>query len=282
MNTGSCLCGSVAWAIDGPLQMMSHCHCSRCRKTHGAPFATYVAAPAESFRLRGEEHVVRWESMPGFFRCFCRRCGSVVPGDGVDGNVFVPAGNFDGDPGARPLAHIFAASKAPWYEIHDDLPRFETYPQGFDAPVLPDRPPVDPPGGTRGSCLCGGVAFVVEGATMSAWACHCGRCRKARSAAHNANLFGAPEALRFTRGQELLVSYKLPDAERFTQTFCRACGSCMPRVDPSRGIAIVPMGSLDDDPGVRLQAHIFVGSKAPWYEIPEDGIPRHDQYPTSV
>jgi len=50
----------------------------------------------------------------------------------------------------------------------------------------------------------------------------------------------------------------------------------MPRLDPNRGIAVVPMGSLDDDPGIRPTAHIFVGSKAPWFEIADD-LPQYKE-----
>lgn len=50
MTRASCLCGEVMWALDGPLELMSHCHCSCCRKGHGAAFATYVVAPAARFR----------------------------------------------------------------------------------------------------------------------------------------------------------------------------------------------------------------------------------------
>jgi hypothetical protein len=75
---------------------------------------------------------------------------------------------------------------------------------------------------------------------------------------------------RFERGEDLLTSYKMPDARYFTQTFCRACGSPMPRADRERGFAVVPMGSLDDDPGIRPSRHIFVGSMAPWYAITDD------------
>src|SRR6185295_17091611 len=113
MHQASCLCGAVTWHIDGPLQVMSHCHCSRCRKTHGVNFATYVQASADGYHLHGAEHVIRWESAPGAYRCFCGICGSVVPGDPWEENIFMPAGNFLDDPGARPLAHIFVGSKAP-------------------------------------------------------------------------------------------------------------------------------------------------------------------------
>ncbi|MFI5393944.1 MAG: GFA family protein [Candidatus Binatia bacterium] len=280
MSRARCLCGAVTWESDGPLQFMSHCHCARCRKAHGAAFATAVAGPADRFRFQGTEHVARWESSPGLFRCFCGRCGSVVPGNPFDGMVFLPAGNFDDDPGARPLAHIFVASKAPWFEIHDSLPRFDAYPPGIDASILPDRQPLDPPGGIRGSCLCGGVTYVLEGKLLRCANCHCSRCRKAYSAAHASDLVAVSEALRFTRGEEMRITYKVPETKYFTHVFCRACGSSTPRVDGGRGIAIVPMGTLDDDPGIRPQYHIFVGSKAPWYTI-ADGLPQYAEYPPS-
>jgi hypothetical protein len=119
------------------------------------------------------------------------------------------------------------------------------------------------------------VAWAADGPLEFMSHCHCSRCRKARGAAHASNLFVAADALRFTRGEESLVSYKLPEARYFKPVFCRTRGSPMPRVDHERGFAAVPMGSLDDDPGLRPERHIFVGSKAPWYEItaalPEDG-----------
>src|SRR5262245_16692838 len=189
MMHSRCLCGAVAWNTDGPVEMMSHCHCSRCRKAHGTPFATYVTAPEAGFALRGREHVGRWESSPGFFRYFCTVCGSVVPGDSWQGLVFLPAGCLTADPGVRPQAHLFVASRAPWFEIHDSLLRFETYPPGVDLPAQPDLSPPDPPDrAPRGSCLCGGVAYVIEGEPLRGRNCHCSRCRAARGAAHASNL----------------------------------------------------------------------------------------------
>jgi hypothetical protein len=274
----SCLCGQVTWEAEGSLLSLSHCHCSRCRKQHGVAFASYAMAPAAGFRLRGEEHVGAWESSPGFARRFCRRCGSPVPGEPDRGFAFVPAGSFHGDPGARPQLHIFVASKAPWYEIADGLPRFDTYPPGIDAAVLPDRPlPPARPGTTRGSCNCGAVAFEYEGAPMLCRNCHCSRCRRARSAAHASNLGVKLAQLRFTRGEDRLALYKIPEARFFAQAFCATCGGKLPRLDPSRDLAVVPMGALDDDPHVRPAEHIFVGSKAPWFEI-ADALPQHAEY----
>jgi hypothetical protein len=280
MVHGSCLCSDVAWEIDGPLQLMSHCHCSRCRKAHGVSFVTYVAGQVDGFKLlRGKESIARFESSPGFFRPFCKRCGSVLPGDPFGSLVFLPAGCLEGDLGVRPEMHIFVTAKAPWIELRDGLPQHAGYPPGYDAPALPDLPArTAATGKPRGSCLCGGVAYLVEGEPVRWWLCHCSRCRKARGAAYASNLFTAADGVRFVQGQDLVTSYKVPEAKVFAQAFCRTCGAPMPRIDRGRDLAIIPTGTLDDDPGAHPQAHIFVASKAPWDVIADD-VPQHAEYP---
>lgn len=281
----SCLCGAVRWEVDGPFPRpeelgeplsalaMSHCHCSRCRKAHGAPYATYVTAREGQLRItQGRDGAVRHAPSPATNRSFCGACGSVVP-DGVAWNGFVsmPAGPFlELDLGLTPQSHIFVGSKAPWVTLPDDgLPRFDTYPEALGAPVMETRLPLDPPTGEpRGSCLCGAVTFVVTAPPIRCRACHCSRCRRAGAAACGAFLVVPHDGVRFTRGEELVVLYKLPEARYFGHAFCRACGSMMPRRDRERGITMVAMGSLDDDPGVRPEAHIYVGSKAAWDVIP--------------
>jgi hypothetical protein len=274
----SCLCGDIEWDYDGELAWMSHCHCSRCRKAHGAAFATYTWGPADRFRLHGRAKPVRWESSPGYSRSFCGRCGSTVPGDPFDGSVFLPAGSFDGDPGVRPQAHIFVGSKAPWYAIPDALERHDAYPPAITDAPQPDPPALapSPDGSVRGSCGCGAVAYAYTGDPVICRNCHCGRCRKARSAAHASNLAVPLDRFRWLRGEARLGSYKVPEAQFFAQVFCTTCGGPMPRTDASRGIAIVPMGSLDDDPRVAPRNHIFVGSKAPWFEIADD-LPQYEE-----
>jgi hypothetical protein len=273
---GSCLCGDVAWELAPPLEQAGHCHCGICRKHHGVAFQSFAAAGEAGFRwLRGQGGIQRYESSPGFFRSFCGRCGSKVPSDASEGRIFVWLGNLDGDPGVRPQAHIFAASKAPWYEISDTLPRFDAWPPGFDAPVQPDRvQPPAPPGRVGGSCLCGALAYEIELPIPMLRNCHCSRCRKARGAAHASNAVTAIDRFHWLRGEDQVASYKVPEARFFTQSFCRRCGSAAPRLDPGRAIAIVPAGSFDGDPGVRVMEHIFTGSKAPWFEI-LDALPRH-------
>ena len=145
-------------------------------------------------------------------------------------------------------------------------------------PVVERPPPADPveSGALRGSCLCGGIAYEVTEPFARVHNCHCSRCRRARAAAHTTNGFTSVDGLRFVRGEDLAVTWRLPGARFFAHAFCRTCGSGAPRCDRDRGVAIIPMGSLDDDPGRGVDSHIFVGSRAPWYAF-EDGLPTFDE-----
>ena len=281
MNKGACLCGDISWEIDGELTMMANCHCSMCRKVHGGAFGTYVGVEAESFRwTAGADHIQRYESSPDGHRPFCPRCGSLVVIEAPDrGQVFMPAGNLEGDLG-RPLdSHIFVDSKAPWYEITDSAPQFSTYPPAWGAGAVeqPERPPATA-GAIGGSCLCGAVAFEFDEALERMGSCHCSRCRRSRSSAHSVQLFVAEDQFRWVRGESEIRHFKVPEAKLFTTAFCGTCSSPMPLVFTDRGVAMVPAGALDQDPAIRPQAHIFVGSKAPWFEI-TDGLPQFEEMP---
>jgi hypothetical protein len=252
-----------------------------CRKAHGAAFATYVRSPSAGFQLlQGADRIGRYESSPGFFRAFCSQCGSVVPSEPGGERMFTPAGNLDDDPGVKPVGHIYVGSKAPWYEITDDATQFELLPPGMPDPGVEARPLPERlhPGAVRGSCLCGGVVFEVTGELPLIIHCHCSRCRKARSAPHNANAFARPDQIHFHRGQDLLRTYKLPTAKQFAPCFCGTCGSPMPRMNGQGEHVGIPAGAFDDDPGARPRLHIFTGSKASWYDIPGD-LPQFDEYP---
>ena len=129
--TGSCLCGSVGYEINGRLLDACHCHCSMCRKAHGAAYATYASLQPETFRwTSGEEFVTRYDSSPTMSRVFCSVCGSKLAVT-EDGQISaITLGTVAGDPGIRPRSHIFTGSKAPWHEISDALLRFEEWPPG--------------------------------------------------------------------------------------------------------------------------------------------------------
>lgn len=271
MVSGSCLCGAVKFSADGPLTPLSHCHCSMCRKAHGAPFVTFTSTTSDHFEWTGDESAVaRYQSSNGLERAFCRHCGSSVPEPQGSGEVYIPAGLIDDDADLVADRHIFVASQAPWHIIAGALPRHDAYPNN-ELPVIDREVSGEAPAGvTRGSCLCGGVAFEITESFKAVYNCHCSRCRKGRAAAHTTNGFTSASGVRFVRGEEFLREYKPPEAKFFTQSFCATCGSLTPRRSEERNLGIIPLGGLDDDPGPVNPDHIYVGSKAPWYDIADD------------
>jgi hypothetical protein len=280
MTQGRCLCGALSYEIDGPFVDLVHCHCSMCRKHHGAPFATWAVAPASGFRWTSDTSMLgSYQSSERGHREFCTVCGSVAPMlDEAHGIVIAPAGNLEGDLGLRPTRHMFVASKAKWYTITDGLPQHDEFPPEFGMPSTPREPVTLKPGVAQGSCLCGEVAYEIATPPMFMYQCHCSRCRRGRSAAHGANVFYKAEGFSWTRGAELVQDYAVPDAKFFAVAFCRRCGSAVPRVSAARNIVSVPAGSLDSEPGIRPAGHIYVGSKAPWFEITGD-LPQFEEMP---
>jgi hypothetical protein len=280
MTRGVCLCGKLRYEFTEPFQAMLHCHCSMCRKHHGAPFATFVAADVRSLRwLSGEEAVARYQSSERGARPYCPHCGAVAPMalPGTD-LVIAPAGNLEGEPGIRPQSHIFVGSKAPWYTITDSLPQHEGYSPELGGGLGLERAQLEvSPDRSHGSCLCGAVAYELH-SPLRMYNCHCSRCRRGRSAAHTTNLFMKPENFAFTRGAELIAEYKVPDAQRFGVAFCTRCGGEVPRLLKALGMVNVPAGTLDTDPGIRPQANIFVRSKAVWFDITDD-LPQYAEAP---
>jgi hypothetical protein len=281
MVTGTCLCGSVRFEAAGPFDMMAHCHCSMCRKHHGAMFVTFLSAPLAGFRwISGQDFIQVYRSSDNGHRPFCKRCGSVAPMVMTEmGIVFLMAGNLESDPGIRPQMHIFAKSRADWFPITDALPQHAAYPPRFvGGTEVERRAPLLKPGITQGSCLCGEIAWEFAGRPEIVQNCHCTRCRRARSAAHATNAIYKKEQLTWLRGHEHVVNYALPGAKRFGQAFCDSCGSKVPRVVESTGYVVVPCGSLDNSPGMVPLGHVFATSKAEWFEI-TDELPQWEGYP---
>lgn len=126
MLRGSCLCGSVRFEITGVPDSMYYCHCGMCRKSTGSAFATNLLVRADDFVLvAGNDDLRHYESSPGEYRCFCGHCGSPVYcwARARSEWVSVRCGTLDDDPGISPSVHLFAASKAVWDVIHDQVPR---------------------------------------------------------------------------------------------------------------------------------------------------------------
>ena len=130
MIEGGCQCGAITYAIEDEIADVSHCHCSICRKIHGAAFATYGVIAKENFRwTSGQDGLTAYNSSPDMTRSFCDICSSVLHliWKSEPHLVYVTLGTVKGDPIYPPAYHIFTGSKASWYRIADDLPQHETW-----------------------------------------------------------------------------------------------------------------------------------------------------------
>ena len=129
----------------------------------------------------------------------------------------------------------------------------------------------------KGGCLCGGIRYEINGPVGGALYCHCSMCRKFHGTAFRARLAVPKSSFRLVQGEALLTCYR--SSADTIKRFCKVCGSAMFNSwDPEPDHYGLAMGSLDDDPGVRPACHIFVGSKAPWYDI-ADSLPQHSYSP---
>lgn len=126
--TGSCLCGSIQYAVDAFSGNMTHCHCSMCRKFHGAAFASYGAVKLEDFHwLKGEEALKEYVAENGTRRMFCGNCGAsliFVSFNDEDRFVELALGTLDSEIDMEPDAHIFTRYSASWVRITDGLPEY--------------------------------------------------------------------------------------------------------------------------------------------------------------
>jgi hypothetical protein len=124
----------VRYEITGKIGPIACCHCISCRKAQGGAFATNAPVRTKYFRLvSGGDSVAQYESSPGKRRCFCQNCGSPVWSitDADPETIRIRLGLLDGDPERRPVGHFWVSEKAPFYEIRDELPQWQS--DGRDA-----------------------------------------------------------------------------------------------------------------------------------------------------
>lgn len=129
--TGRCLCEGVAYEIRGELGPIFNCHCSKCRRWHGAAFRTRATINANQFTwLKGRELVAGYHSSEFVVKHFCKVCGSnlISTYENDPYKIGVPLGGLDQSPNNKPEGHFWVGSKSPWYAITDGLPQYETWP----------------------------------------------------------------------------------------------------------------------------------------------------------
>jgi hypothetical protein len=131
---GHCLCGEVRYEVDAELGPIVACHCSFCRRAHGAAFIPVFAVSRNDFRwLAGEENVKVFTTPGGGTRTFTTCCGTRLFNSPrkFPEIVSLIAETLDEPLTEPPAVHINVESKAPWYEIRDDKPQFPALPRAF-------------------------------------------------------------------------------------------------------------------------------------------------------
>jgi hypothetical protein len=126
-----------------------------------------------------------------------------------------------------------------------------------------------------GGCYCGRARYEISAPLRNARSCHCSKCRKIFSGAGSAYAEVGPAAFRWTAGEELLQ--RCETAHGWSIVFCGHCGSTLAAsfADEVRGVTL---GCVDGDPGVQIEKHVFVGSRAPWDHI-GGTAPQYDTWP---
>ncbi|MCU1726968.1 GFA family protein [Pseudomonas sp. 7P_10.2_Bac1] len=125
---GSCLCGVVRYQTPLRPVSISHCHCSQCRKHHGAAYASFCNVLREDLELtHGAENLKSFESSPSVSRQFCGECGSSLFWSTSQGQyadwISIAVGTLDTPIHCDKQKHICVASKAGWHEITDPWPQ---------------------------------------------------------------------------------------------------------------------------------------------------------------
>ncbi len=123
---GACFCRAVRFAITLPTLFCGHCHCTMCRRSHGAGYVTWLAVPRDRFALtEGANDLVRFESSDHGTRSFCGRCGSTLFCESTrhPDQVDIVLANMDAAIDRAPQVHVFFDDRADWVSVDDGLPR---------------------------------------------------------------------------------------------------------------------------------------------------------------
>lgn len=129
-SSGGCLCGAVRYETIGNSLRVINCHCESCRKHTGAPVATLPVYRAEQVKFSGDERKI-YRSSKGVGRAFCAECGSTLTFEadlrGYGPICAIHISSFDDPDALAPAAHSFYSQRISWFDVADDLPRYEGF-----------------------------------------------------------------------------------------------------------------------------------------------------------
>jgi ADP-ribosyl-[dinitrogen reductase] hydrolase len=128
----------------------------------------------------------------------------------------------------------------------------------------------------KGSCLCGAVRYEVDRLDMPIGHCHCATCRKAQGSAYATTAGVLREHFRWTAGEGTLSTYESSPGK--LRRFCSVCGSHLMAERPAQPHVILRVATLDDDPGIRPDKHIWTSHDVPWLTDAGD-VPHFPEWP---
>ena len=129
MLSGRCSCNTVAYEVSDEFVAAYNCHCSNCRALTGSAFLPVGQIERHKLTVRkGAESLLVEGDPDSTHEVRCSKCFSLLYWTYGDGSVGVPYGTLIDEPTLKPTHHQFVGSKAPWYEILDDLPQQDTRP----------------------------------------------------------------------------------------------------------------------------------------------------------
>lgn len=129
----------------------------------------------------------------------------------------------------------------------------------------------------KGSCLCGAIHYEVSALDMPIMFCHCHTCRKA----HAAPFVPTAGVLRahfcWLKGEERLASFESSPGK--FRHFCSVCGTHLVAERPHQPHVILRVATLDEDPGVKPKALIWVSQDVVWLDV--EGAPAYQEWQPS-
>ena len=125
---GSCLCGDVGFVLAFPSKWVAHCHCSLCRRAHGAGVVSWVGMHEEDVAIADPHARLQWfASTPAARRGFCARCGSPLffRSPRWPGELHVALAALHDPADRAPQAHAYWDAHVPWLALdpNDGLKR---------------------------------------------------------------------------------------------------------------------------------------------------------------
>ena len=133
---GRCLCGQVQFSVQLPVRWLAHCHCSMCRRAHGAGVVTWLGTTPAQFQLSSGD-IIWYRSSEQAERGRCGDCGSPLffRSERWPDELHIVLAALNEPIAQMPQVHVYYADHVPWLQLADQLPRYRTVPSQDATPL---------------------------------------------------------------------------------------------------------------------------------------------------